>query len=75
VIEVAVRQQDRLERDARALDRRDEALGLLARIDHDRGARLGGGTHEVAVLLQRPDGQHPDVEHGYVLWARRWRRL
>ncbi len=39
--------------DARALHGRDEALGLLARVDHDRGARVGGGAHEVAVLLQR----------------------
>jgi len=63
------------QRDARALHRGDEALGLLPRIDHDRGAGIGGGAHEVAVLLQRPDGEHADVQHGYVLWARRWRRL
>ena len=75
VIEVAVGEEDRLERDAGLLDGRDEARRLLPRVDHDGARRVGVRTDQEAVLLQRPDREHADVERHYdEPWARRLRR-
>ena len=70
VVEVAVGYEDRLDRDAERAGGRQQPLGLLAGIDHDRrdaGASLrgAGGAHDVAVLLHWPDGEcaHVQVAH------------
>ncbi len=61
MIEVRVGEEDRVERDARLLDRRQQSRRLLARVDDDRPiAALR--AHEKAVLLHHPDGEHGDVE-------------
>ena len=65
VIEVGVREQDGLDRgDLKRLERTDEALGLIAGIDH-HGTVSIGEPDDVGVLLHRPDGEHPDVDHRF----------
>ncbi len=63
VVEVTVRDQDRLDLDAELVDRAPQAIGLLAGIDQQR---LGGPrrSHDVGVLLNRTDGEGADVERG-----------
>ncbi len=56
VVEVRVREQDRLHR--RVLDGGDQALGLVARIDDERAVAV---ADDEAVLLHLPDGEHLDV--------------
>jgi hypothetical protein len=60
VVEVRVREQDRLDAVAEVLERFDQALRLVTRIDHDRlrGAVARG---EEAVLGDRADGEAVDV--------------
>jgi hypothetical protein len=60
VIEVAVREQDRLDRDAELRDGGLEAVGLVARVDHQRaiGAVAAG---DPAVLGDGPDGEAAGV--------------
>ncbi len=52
------------ERRSRALERRQQPRGLLARIDEHGLARGGVGADEVAVLLNRPDGEELRVHCG-----------
>jgi hypothetical protein len=61
VVEVRVREQDGIERDARVLDRLQQARRLVARVDHDRPV-AALRAHEKAVLLYEADREHPDVE-------------
>jgi hypothetical protein len=61
VVEVRVGQQDRVELDARVLDRPQQARRLLARVDHDRPV-AALRPHEKAVLLHHAHREHPDVE-------------
>jgi hypothetical protein len=72
VVEVAVGDEDRLDRHAERLDRLDEALGLVARVDQQRvlGALAAG---DPGVLLHRPDGEAADVHQDFCL--RRCTRL
>ena len=60
VIEVRVRQPDALERRARGPQGREDALRLIAGIDQHRAIRRLIDD-EVAVLLERPDGQRLDL--------------
>ena len=63
VIEVGVGDQDRLDGlDPERVDGLDQPLGLVAWVDDQRaiGALL---AHDEAVLLHRPDGEHPHVDH------------
>ena len=62
VVEVGVGDEDRLDLHPERIDRLDQALGLVAWVDHQRplGRPL---AHDEAVLLHRPDGEHPRVDH------------
>jgi hypothetical protein len=64
VVEVRVGEQDRGDVDLELVDRLDQALGLVARVDHERprGAVEAG---DVAVLLHRPDGEGADVHQRF----------
>jgi hypothetical protein len=63
VIEVAMGQQDRLNRvDLECAQRLQNPLGLVTRV-HDHGGRRVRPTDHVAVLLHRPDREHPRVDH------------
>jgi hypothetical protein len=63
VVEVRVSEQDRLDgADAQRLERSDEAVGLIAGIDHHRPVGVGE-PHDVGVLLHRPDSEHAGVDH------------
>jgi hypothetical protein len=61
VVEVGVGQQDALEVHAERLDRAQQLLGLLARID-DQGLFRVLTPEEEAVLLHLPDGEHADLD-------------
>ena len=69
VVEVAMRDQDRIDRlDPEGILRIQQTTGLLARIDHD--CRIGArAPHEVAVLLHRADREHAGVDHRLVAAA------
>jgi hypothetical protein len=56
VVEVRVREQDRLGGQPEVVERRDQARGLVAGVDHER-AVAPVGVHDPAVLLERPDGE------------------
>jgi hypothetical protein len=65
VVEVAVRDQDRLDLDAHRLDRGEDAVGLVAGID-DQAAAGAFAAHDEAVLRDLPDREHLHVEaHRY----------
>jgi hypothetical protein len=71
VVEVGVGEEDRLDRhDVQGLEGVEQPLGLVARVD-DHGALGVRQAHEVAVLLHRPNGEHPCVDHGFGGRARR----
>ena len=61
VVDVRVRDQDRLDPRAQRADLRDQALGLIARVDQHGsvGARAG---NQVAVLGERPDRETANFE-------------
>ena len=62
MVDVGVGEQDRGGLDAQLAHRGLQALGLVAGIDEQR--LLGAvRTHQVAVLLEGADGEHPHV-HG-----------
>src|SRR3954454_122184 len=65
VVEVAVRDQDRLDPDVALGDLALQALGLLAGIDQDRAAVL---RDEPGVLLHRPDGEADDLHQPFSRW-------
>jgi hypothetical protein len=67
VVEVCVREQDRLDR---RLQRLDQAVALVAGIDHHRALVP---VDDPAVLLERPDGEAADV-HFFCCCSRRWAR-
>ena len=60
VIEVRVRQPDRVERRARRAHHRDQSLRLVARIDQ-HGALRRLVDHEIRVLLERADRPRLDL--------------
>ena len=61
VIDMAMRQQDLLDRHARLFDRRHDPRQVAARIDHRRLHRRGA-PEERAVLLDRRDGHDRSAE-------------
>ena len=71
VVEVRVRQQDRLEVEAELLDRAEQPRRLLAGVD-DHGLARAVPAEQEAVLGHRADGEHPDVHHCWSFFA--WRR-
>ena len=90
VVEVAVREQDRLDPHAERVDRLEQALGLIAGVDDHGGAAAvlagggGGVADDVAVLLHGPDGERAHVEGAHrasalppppFALALAWRRL
>ena len=60
VVEVRVREQDRLDAQAEVVEPLDQALGLLAGVDHDRRG-LALARREEAVLGHRADGEAVDL--------------
>ena len=62
VVDVGVGEQDRVERHAQPLDRAQQLLRLVARIDDHRAVGAVAADQE-AVLLDQPDREHPHV-HG-----------
>ena len=60
VVEVRMREQDRLEFQPELLDHPDELVGLVAGVEDDRLVRAVA-TRDERVLLHRPDGEHADV--------------
>ena len=60
VVEVGVGEEDRLDLEAEVTDRRQDAFGLVARIeDHGPGGVVP--ACDEAVLLHRPDREHAHV--------------
>jgi hypothetical protein len=72
VVEVGVRKQDPVERDAQLVDRREQLVGLVARVDDQRPVRPVA-PEDVRVLGHRADGEHPHV-HCQPCCFRRWRK-
>ena len=66
VVEVAVGEEDRLDAHPHLLDRGEDALGLLARVDDQRPVGALAAKQE-AVLGDRADGEHLDVERSLLL--------
>jgi hypothetical protein len=62
VVEVRVREEDRLDRGPELLEHGLDALGLVAGVDHERAGGAVAAS-DPAVLLDRPDGEAPDVHH------------
>ena len=62
MIEVRVRQQDRLDRQAEIVDGREDPLGLVAGVE-DHGPVRPIATRDEAVLRDGADGEHPNVHH------------
>jgi hypothetical protein len=76
VVDVAVGEQDLFQLDVRALDEREDALEVAARIDH-RGAVRFLADQQRAVLLERRDRNDADLHGAYspfcaALRAARW---
>jgi hypothetical protein len=59
VVEVRVREQDRLEVEPELLDGAEELVLLVARIE-DHGLVRALAADDVGVLLRRADGEHAD---------------
>ena len=62
VVEVGVGEQDPVERHAERVDRAEQLVGLVARVD-DQRAVGAVAAEDVAVLGHRADGEHAHV-HG-----------
>ena len=78
VVEVAMRDEDRFDLEPEVVDRIEDAIGVVAGIDHDRP--LGAvGPGDVAVLADRADRKGADVHQRLALCAARafcaWRRV
>jgi len=61
MVDVAMRQQDLLQRQPFALNRLEQALDLATRVDQGRLAGVGT-PQQGAVLLKRGDGKNPVLQ-------------
>ncbi len=68
VVDVGVRDEDRLDRDAERFDRLNQALRLIARIDQERPGRAMS-PRDIGVLREGADGERADVERNAHLAA------
>ena len=62
VVEMSVREQDRLRLRAPVRKRGFDSSGIGAGIDHQRGAALLAGPHEMTVRLKGADRQGEDLQ-------------